>query len=118
MAPKWELQAVFPIDLSLNYHFVKNWVTSIVATSLGGPYRFPRKMHDGIGQFEDGIFKIYSTVVEWDLKFVQKNLLQIGAGAGWNFGGWIQMSTENNHHKQYYDFNGAAYARLFATLTF
>jgi hypothetical protein len=118
MTPKWSFNAIFPIDASLNYHFAKHWVTSIVATYLGGPYRFPRKVHGGIGNYDDGVFKVFSTVVEWDLSFVFENLIEIGAGGGWNFGGWIQVSEYNNHNKQYYDFNGAGYARLFATLTF
>ena len=118
MSPKWQFNAVFPIDVSLNYNFVTHWITSIVATSLGGPYRFPRKIHGGLGLYEDGTFKIYSTVVEWDLSFVQKDFLEIGIGGGWNFGGWIQVSDENNHYKKYYDFNGAGYGRLFATFTF
>ncbi len=118
MSPKWKLNAVFPIDASLNYHFATNWMTSLLATALGGPYRFPRKIHAGVGDYQDGIFKIYSTVLEWDLSFVQKDLLEIGFGGGWNFGGWIQVSDDYNHNKRYYDFNGAAYARLFASLTF
>lgn len=112
----WELKAVFPIDISLNYYFANHWATSIVATSLGGPYRFPRRIHGGESSFEDGVFKVYSTVIEWDLKFVEKNCFQIGIGGGWNFGGWLQLS--NDHHKTYYNFNGAGYGRVFGTLTF
>ncbi len=118
LSPHWQFNAVFPIDASLNYHFAKNWVTSIVATSLGGPYRFPRRIHGGVGRYDDGIFKVYSTVVEWDLYFVQKNCFELGIGGGWNFGGWIQISDEHNHHKRYYDFNGAGYGRIFGTVTF
>ena len=116
--PKLELKAVFPIDISLNYRFVRHWMTSLIFTSLGGPYRFPRKMHGGIGEFHNGVFKVYSTVLEWDLKFLQDDVFKIGAGAGWNFGGWIQTSTSDNHDKKYYHFNGAAYGRVYATLTF
>ncbi len=117
ISPKWQLNAVFPIDASLNFHFNPHWILSVMATSLGGPYRFPRRIHGGDGVYHDGIFKIYSTVVEMDLTFVQKRMLEIGVGGGWNFGGWIQMSNPDNHDKRYYDFNGAGYGRVFATIT-
>lgn len=118
MSSKWELKAVFPIDASLNYHFSKHFTTSILATSMGGPYRFPRRAHGGIGEFEDGIFKVYSTTAEWNIKFKQKDFFYIGAGAGWDFGGWIQISDSHSRHKKYYNFNGAPYGRVFGALTF
>ncbi len=118
IAPKWQLNAVFPIDASLNYNFATHWIASIVATSFGGPYRFPRRIHDGVGKYDDGVFKVYATVLEGDLAFIQKRFIEIGVGGGWNFGGWIQVSESNNHNKRYYDFDGAAYGRLYATVTF
>lgn len=118
IAPKWQLNAVFPIDASLTYHFIEHLKASIVATSLGGPYRFPRRVHDGVGKYDNGVFKVYSTVLEADLAFVQKQMIEIGVGGGWNFGGWIQVSEDDHHNKRYYDFDGAAYGRLYATLTF
>lgn len=118
MSPKWELKAVFPIDASLNYHFTKCFTASILATSMGGPYRFPRRAHGGIDSYDDGIFKIYSTTVEGNLKFALKDFFSVGAGGGWDFGGWIQIADSQSHHKQYFDFNGAPYFRVFGTLTF
>ena len=115
---KWEIKAVFPIDASINYHFTKHFTTSILTTSMGGPYRFPRRAHDGIDSFEDGIFEIYSTTVEWNLKCAEKDWFSLGAGGGWDFGGWMQISDSHNHHKKYYNFNGAPYGRIFGTLTF
>jgi hypothetical protein len=119
IAKRWEFKGVFPIDLSLTFDITRQLKASILATSLGGPYRFPRRIHGGNDtEFGDGIFKIYSTVLEADLKFIQKNFFQIGAGGGWNFGGWLQLTGSHNHHKTYYQFDGAAYARVFGTLTF
>lgn len=117
-SPSWEIKGVFPIDASVNYKFAKYFTTSLLATSMGGPYRFPRRAHGGIDSFDNAIFKIYSTAVEWDIKFTQKDLISIGIGAGWDFGGWIQIASENGMHKKYYDFDGAAYGRAFLALTF
>jgi hypothetical protein len=118
ISPKWELKGVFPFDMSLNYHFHKHWTTSIDAISFGGPYRFPRRVHDGIDGFQNGIFEVYSTGVEWDLKFKQKHYVVAGAGAGYDFGGWIFTKDHESHHGRYYKFNGSAYGRLFLNFTF
>jgi hypothetical protein len=118
ISPHWDITAVFPIDASINYRFAKYFVTSLVATSLGGPYRFPRRIHDGLGNYHNGIFKVYSTVLELDLSFVLKNRLELGVGGGWNFGGWIQVTDNHHHYKKTYDFNGAGYGRVFGTVTF
>lgn len=113
-----ELRAVIPLDVSINYHFNKYITTSIMATSMGGPYRFPRRAHGGIGEFDEAIFKVYATTIEWDLKWTQKDFFSLGIGGGWDFGGWIQISDAHNHHKKSYDFNGAPYGRVFGSLSF
>ncbi len=118
LSPKWEIRAVFPLDASLNYHITKNLTTSLFATSMGGPYRFPRRAHGGIGDYNDAIFKVYSTSTEWDLTYCLKDTFSIGAGIGYDYGGWIQIADSHNHHKKYYNFDGAPYARASASLTF
>jgi hypothetical protein len=117
-SPSWHFKAVFPMDVSLDYHFVKHWTTSLLFSSFGGPYRFPRRVHDGEGRYENGIFEVYATTVEWDLKFYQKNIFQIGIGAGWTFGGWILIKDSHNHHGKYYNFDPAPYGRVFAAASF
>ncbi len=118
LSPKWEIRAVFPLDASINYHFNQYFTSSLVATSMGGPYRFPRRAHGGKGEFEDAIFKVYSNSAEWDFTFSLKDYFSLGAGVGYDFGGWMQISDSHNHHKKYYDFNGTPYGRVSATLTF
>ncbi len=115
---KWELKAVFPLDASLNYNFSKNWFTSIAVMSFGGPYRFPRRIHGGVGRYENGIFEVYSTGVEWEVKFDKNNFIIFGIGAGWNFGGWLLIKDSHNHHPKYYHFDSAPYGRAFFGLSF
>lgn len=114
----WEIKGVFPIDASVNYHFTDHLTASILATSMGGPYRFPRRMHGGDDQYAEGIFKVYSNALEAHLEFKQRENFSLGAGGGYDFGGWIQIADSHNHHKKYYDFNGAPYGRVFASLTY
>ena len=117
-APKWELKAIFPLEASLTHHFTDFFTSSVLATSLGGPYRFPRRIQGGIGEDQNGIFKVFSTAMEWNLQFAIENFCSLGAGGGYDFGGWIQVANEHSHHKRYYNFNGAPYARIFGSITF
>lgn len=113
-----QITAIFPMEVSLNLHMSPNWITSILCTPLGGPYRFPRKIQGGFDGYESGIFKIYSTVLEWDLRFEKGATLVLGIGGGWNFGGWIQLETYNKQNHLSYNIDGAPYARAFASFTF
>ncbi|NDD58821.1 MAG: hypothetical protein EBZ47_06180 [Chlamydiae bacterium] len=114
----WEFKLVFPLETSVNYHFTRNWSSSLMFTTFGGPYRFPRRMHEGIGVYEDGIFEIYSNGVELDLRYATIGCLRAGVGGGYNFGGWMEMKDSNNHHKQYYKFDASGYGRAYLNFTF
>ncbi len=115
---EWEIKAILPLDASVNYHFKKYYTAALLATSMGGPYRFPRRIHEGEGPYTDGIFKVYSTAVEANLEYKQGDNFSIGAGGGYDFGGWVQIADSHNHRKNYYNFNGAPYGRIFASCTF
>ncbi len=117
-SPHWHFKAVFPMDVSLDYLFAKHWHTSAIFSSFGGPYRFPRRLHEGEGRYKNGIFEVYATTVELDLKFVQKEIFKVGAGIGWTFGGWLLIKDAQNHHGKYYNYDPALYGRVFAAVTF
>ncbi|MCX6986566.1 MAG: hypothetical protein NT065_00165 [Chlamydiae bacterium] len=115
---RWEYKAIFPLETSVNYHFTSQWTTALMFTTFGGPYRFPRRVHDGKGRYENGIFEIYSTGIEWDCKFKSSNCLEAGFGAGYNFGGWILVKDSHNHHGRYYKFDGSGYGRAYVGVSF
>ena len=114
----WHLNAIFPIDASLHYHFNACWSLYVQASSFGRPYRFPIRAHEGIGRYRKGIFEVFSTGVELNLKYRLKPTFSAIAGGGWNLGGWILIKDHNNHHGRYYKFDGAPYAQGKLTFTF
>lgn len=117
-ASAWEFKAIFPLETSVHYHFNKHFSSAVMFTTFGGPYRFPRRAHNGIGKYDDAIFEIYSTGVEWDFKFKNSNCFKTGIGAGYNFGGWILIKDENNRHGRYYKFNSSPYGRAYLSVSF
>jgi len=115
---KWEYKIIFPLETSVHYHFNNNWSTAIMFTTFGGPYRFPRRILGGREKYENGIFEIYSTGIELDMKYKASSCLKAGVGGGCNFGGWILIKDHANHHGRYYKFNASAYGRAYLTFSF
>jgi hypothetical protein len=115
---QWQINGIFPIDASVRYHFHPNWTVYVQASSFGRPYRFPIRAQEGIGRYRNGIFEVFSTGVELNLKYHLHPTFSAIAGGGWNFGGWILIKDHNNHHGRYYKFDGAPYAQGKLTFTF
>lgn len=114
----WQINAIFPINVSIEYFFNKYWSTSLMWATFGRPYRFPMRAHGGIGRYKNGIFEVYSKGAELDLNFKTGHTLSASIGAGWNFGGWIFIKDKHNHHGKYYKYDDAPYAQGKLTLTF
>lgn len=114
----WSANAIFPCDYSLNYAFNENWALEAAYANFGGPYRYPRRAHDGKNGHHDPIFMIYSNGVDLSLKYKFEHILRASVGAGWNFGGWIQIRDQNNRHGKYYHYESAPYAQASVELTF
>jgi hypothetical protein len=118
LSPEWKLNAIFPLDISLNYQWASHWATSIAASSFGGPYRTPKRAHRGVGRFEHAIFEVYSSGVEIDLNYDSHHFITAGVGVGWDFGGWILIKDAQNRHGKYYKFDAAPYGTATLSLTF
>jgi hypothetical protein len=108
---RWHFNAIFPINVSIEYCCNKYWSTVLDVVSFGRPYRFPMRVHDGIGRYHNGIFQVYSYGVELDVKFNTRSCFCASFGGGWNFGGWILIKDHANHHGKYYKFDGAPYVQ-------
>lgn len=115
---RWRFNGIFPLNISIEYLFNKYWSTALELASFGRPYRFPMRIHGGIGRYRNGIFEVYSNGVELDLKFHKGCALGASIGGGWNFGGWILIKDHDNHHGKYYKFNGAPYVQGKLVFTF
>ncbi|MBI2743337.1 MAG: hypothetical protein HYX48_05415 [Chlamydiales bacterium] len=115
---KWQLNAIYPIDLSLSYLMNPSWSLTLKYATFGRPYRHPWRIHGGIGKFKDGIFEVYASGAELDLNYNYKANFLAGIGGGWNFGGWILIKDRDNHHPKYYKYDDAAYGKVYLAATF
>lgn len=115
----WSAKAIFPGDYSLNYDFDENWSLEAAYSYFGGPYRkYPRRAHDGRGGFHDPIFMVFANGAELNFKYKFEHLLRMSIGAGWDFGGWIFIKDQHNHHGKYFHYGSAPYAQATLELTF
>ncbi|MBS0616034.1 MAG: hypothetical protein JSR58_05730 [Verrucomicrobia bacterium] len=114
----WKLAAIFPVNFSVAYGFNDYWSLEAAYSGFGGPYRYPRRAHDGRKGFHDPIFSIYSSGLDLNLRYDYDHLFRFAIGGGWNFGGWIHIKNSDNRHGKYYNFNSAPYAQATIAFTF
>jgi hypothetical protein len=105
----WRINAIFPVNFSIEYLFNQYWKTTLEIATFGRPYRFPIRIHGGVGQYRNGIFEVYSLGTELDVKFNTGGGFCASFGGGWNYGGWILIKNHDNEHGKYYKFDGAPY---------
>lgn len=115
---KLKINAIFPVNCSIEYYFNEYWKTALEVASFGRPYRFPIRIHGGSGHFRNGIFEIYSIGTELNVKFFTGNAFWTSFGGGWNYGGWILIKNHDNEHGKYYKFNGAPYVQAQLAFSF
>lgn len=115
---KWKFNAIFPVNISIEYLFNKYWSSALEIASFGRPYRFPMRVHGGIGQYHNGIFEVYSNGLELDIKFNTGGSFLASFGGGWNWGGWILIKDHDNKHGKYYKFEGAPYVQAKLAFSF
>ncbi len=115
---KWKLNAVMPLDLSLDYIFTKEWTASLGWAAFGGPYRFPWRYKGGKEGFKDGILQFYSSGVDLSLNYDTLNNVRACVGAGYSFGGWAQIKNSHDRHGKYFKYDGAPYALAELDFTF
>jgi hypothetical protein len=118
MSCKWRLNVIFPLDMAIRYYMSENWTLKVAYSGFGGPYRYPFRARGGEGSYSSPIFMIHSNGADIDLKYHYKNTFYVSIGGGYNFGGWILIRNNENHHGKYYDYNTAPYALADFGLTF
>ena len=109
---------IFPLNGSITYTFTKGWALELLYSGFGGPYKYPRRASEGIGDYNNPIFKIYSSGCDLNLNYQYDHRFRASIGGGWNFGGWILIKNHSNHHGDYYKYNSAPYAQGSLALSF
>ena len=106
-----KFNVIFPINASMTYTFNPHWSLYFSYSGFGGPYKYPRRASDGIGAYQDPIFKVFSSGFDLNLNYAYNHLIMASIGGGWNFGGWILIKDQNNHHGNYFKYNSAPYVQ-------
>ncbi|MFS8563123.1 MAG: hypothetical protein LVR00_01815 [Rhabdochlamydiaceae bacterium] len=102
---------IFPLNASITYSFNPHWSLEALYSGFGGPYKYPRRASEGIGDYHNPIFKLYSSGADLNLNYAYNNTIRASVGGGWNFGGWMLIKNHTNHHGSYYKYNSAPYAQ-------
>ncbi len=104
VSQNWQLNAVFPADISAKYYINDYLHSSLALSSIGGPYRYPRRTKKVGILLYDRDFSLTSNVVEWNFtyqenqRFLPKNSLnpfKIFVGFGYQFDGKLRIRGEN-----------------------
>lgn len=101
----WFVQAVFPINYSVEYSFNKQWRLSLKARPLKERFR--------AGKFEPqprSVFSYSSMGAEFNLHYEKFLQLEIEFFAGYNFGGDFYIKDRNGNNPLYTYIEGAPYA--------
>lgn len=110
---KWRINAVYPINVSIEYDWKKHLTA---AASL----RFLRNRH----RLKDdepnsqGIFEYRTTGAEADLTYTPFERVLIKGFAGSTLDGDLKVSNRNDKHSTHYKFHGSFYAGASAVISF
>ena len=111
--PRWEIHAVFPVDICIDYT-----VTDCLAAS--GSLRFLRSRHR-LQQNEpssQGVFNYQATGVEFDLTYAPFVPLSITGYIGSTLGGDLKVGDRMDRHATHHKFQSSFYTGVTALLSF
>lgn len=102
---KWQLNAVFPVDISATYKFNDNWTVAVNT-------RFIETRHR-VGPDERlsrGLVEYRNAGIEFALNYIRGQNFNVNAHIGYMAGGVLKIATRHYHHKRHFDFDSAPYA--------
>jgi hypothetical protein len=114
----WTINAIFPLNISVAYHIDENWTTEAAFSGFGGPYRYFRRAHEGLGNLKDPIFSLYAKGFDANVKYNLNHLLQVNLGLGWSSGGKILIKNEDNLPHGWHGFKSTVYGQISASFTY
>ncbi len=113
---KWKVDAIFPLDFSLHYYFVKNWSSALSYRSFGGWYRSFHR----VGSREndpESMVSVHANGLDLGIYFDSRHF-SAGVFGGANFGGWILIRNRHGAKPIYYHFDYAGYGGVKACIEF
>ena len=112
-SPRWQINAVFPVDLSIDY-------TVCECLEASASLRFLRSRHR-VQQNEpnsQGIFEYHATGAEFDLTYAPFIRFCVTGFLGSTLGGDLKISDRNDENANHLKFDGSFYAGVTALLSF
>lgn len=108
----WLLVGIFPLEISTTYFFTQHWGLKLEYSSFGGPYKYPYRIHKGIGDFHGGTYEVFSTGLDLTLEYRWTEKIKLRIGGGYNFGGWIDIQDRHDHRSKEFHFDPAPYGTI------
>lgn len=104
ISPKWKLNAVYPLNVSLEYYWNQSWSFAVGGRSFNSRYRVgPHECH------AKSLIRYENTGGEFIVKY-ETATTTANIRAGYTLGGYFRYADKNNHHVKHYDFKPAPYA--------
>ena len=110
---RWQVNAVFPVDISFDYYLNKYLTAS-------GSLRFLRTRHRVKEDEPDsqGVFEYRTTGVEFDLTYSPSLWFSVTGLVGSTLNGDLKVSDRNDKHSTHFKFNGSLYMGASLILNF
>lgn len=102
---KWQINAVFPINVSLLYNYSDNF-----SVALAGRFFWNRHRIEKDAYLSQGIWEYKNAGIELGANYAFRNRLTLNVHAGYATGGNVQLSTKNHRHTKKYRFDDSPYA--------
>lgn len=111
--PNWRFNAVYPINISIEYDFLTYWTAA-------GSVRFLRNRHRVAQEnpISQAIFEYKDTGAEFDLTFKPFDWFFIKGFAGSTFKGDLKVTNRNDRHATHFKFNGSFYCGASSVLSY
>lgn len=109
---KWQLNLVFPVNVSLEYSITKAWILALEARSFS--------FRDRVGRHEANarsVLRYQNIGAELAIKY-SKNGISFNVHGGSTLGGKLRIADSHNHHPRTYHFDPSAYAGAELTYRF
>lgn len=104
ISKKWKLQAVFPMNISLNYLVNSHWSIGIAGRLFSPRFRVPHKDHS-LKPLVRYINAGAEFIIEYETESVSANI-----HAGSTLGGTLRLADTHGHHVRHFNLKPSAYA--------
>ncbi len=112
-SPDWRLNAVYPINMSLEYDFLSCWTAAASIRLLRNRHRVQENEPN-----PRGIFEYHTWGGEFDLIFSPFDWFSIKGFAGSTADGDLKVTNRNDKHGTHFKFRGSFYTGANAILSF